>query len=123
MDDLAQPVRSAFTSNGCEIGALLARPNICATQMTGQMARFYKLPMRASGVCAAMPDGQSMWKLRQPVVCSPIRDPSGLPCGWLARRGGRGPEKFIMDCEMFSSRGIWSLQHLRPPRMILRLRR
>ena len=34
-----------------------------ATQMTGQMARLYGLPMRASGVCAAnVPDGQAMWE-------------------------------------------------------------
>src|SRR6056297_1732318 len=34
-----------------------------ATQMTGQMARFYGLPMRSSGVCAAnVPDGQAMWE-------------------------------------------------------------
>jgi trimethylamine---corrinoid protein Co-methyltransferase len=36
---------------------------IRATQMTGQMARFYKLPLRSSGVCAAnVPDGQAMWE-------------------------------------------------------------
>jgi trimethylamine--corrinoid protein Co-methyltransferase len=34
-----------------------------ATQMTGQMARFYGLPLRSSGVCAAnVPDGQAMWE-------------------------------------------------------------
>ena len=34
-----------------------------ATQMTGQLARFYGLPLRASGVCAAnVPDGQAMWE-------------------------------------------------------------
>ncbi|NNL35108.1 MAG: trimethylamine methyltransferase family protein, partial [Silicimonas sp.] len=36
---------------------------IRATQMTGQMARFYGLPVRSSGVCAAnVPDGQAMWE-------------------------------------------------------------
>ena len=34
-----------------------------ATQMTGQMGRFYGLPIRSSGVCAAnIPDGQAMWE-------------------------------------------------------------
>jgi len=34
-----------------------------ATQMTGQMARFYGLPLRASGSCAAnVPDGQAIWE-------------------------------------------------------------
>ena len=34
-----------------------------ATQMTGQMARFYGLPLRSSGVCASnVPDGQAMWE-------------------------------------------------------------
>ncbi|MEO0677847.1 MAG: trimethylamine methyltransferase family protein, partial [Pseudomonadota bacterium] len=34
-----------------------------ATQMTGQMGRFYGLPIRSSGVCAAnVPDGQAMWE-------------------------------------------------------------
>ena len=34
-----------------------------ATQMTGQMARFYGLPLRSSGTCAAnVPDGQAMWE-------------------------------------------------------------
>jgi trimethylamine--corrinoid protein Co-methyltransferase len=36
---------------------------IRATQMTGQLARFYDLPMRSSGVCAAnVPDGQAIWE-------------------------------------------------------------
>merc|ERR1711969_199664 len=34
-----------------------------ATQITGQMCRFYGLPMRSSGACAAnVPDGQAMWE-------------------------------------------------------------
>ncbi|MEO1539650.1 MAG: trimethylamine methyltransferase family protein, partial [Pseudomonadota bacterium] len=34
-----------------------------ATQITGQMARFYGLPLRASNACAAnAPDGQAMWE-------------------------------------------------------------
>jgi len=34
-----------------------------ATQITGQMARYYNIPLRSSGVCAAnVPDGQAMWE-------------------------------------------------------------
>jgi hypothetical protein len=63
----AAPWRSArFTSNvDMKSGApAFGTPEYMrATQMTGQMARFYGLPMRASGVCAAnVPDGQAMWE-------------------------------------------------------------
>ena len=34
-----------------------------ATQITGQMARYYNLPLRSSNACAAnAPDGQAMWE-------------------------------------------------------------
>ena len=36
---------------------------IRATQITGQMARYYNLPLRSSNACAAnAPDGQAMWE-------------------------------------------------------------
>ena len=45
-----------------------------ATQITGQMARFYGLPMRASGVCVAnVPDGQSIWgDIKLALVSNPV---------------------------------------------------
>ena len=74
-----------------------------ATQMTGQMARFYNLPMRASGVCAAnVPDGQSMWETSNS-VWSAVQSGTNLvyhAAGWLEGGLIASPEKFIMDCEI-----------------------
>ena len=74
-----------------------------ATQVTGQMARFYKLPMRASGVCAAnVPDGQSIWETSNS-LWSAIQSGTNIvyhAAGWLEGGLIASPEKFIMDCEM-----------------------
>jgi len=74
-----------------------------ATQMTGQMARFYGLPMRASGVCAAnVPDGQSIWETSNS-LWSAVQSGANLvyhAAGWLEGGLIACPEKFIMDCEM-----------------------
>ncbi len=74
-----------------------------ATQMTGQMARFYGLPLRSSGVCASnVPDGQSMWETSNSLWAA-VQSGSnrvyhaagGLEGGLIA-----SPEKFVMDCEV-----------------------
>ncbi len=74
-----------------------------ATQMTGQMARFYGLPMRASGVCAAnIPDGQAMWETSNS-LWSAVQSGTNVvyhAAGWLEGGLIASPEKFIMDCEM-----------------------
>jgi trimethylamine--corrinoid protein Co-methyltransferase len=74
-----------------------------ATQMTGQMARFYKLPMRASGVCAAnVPDGQAMWETSNS-LWSALQSGANMvyhAAGWLEGGLIACPEKFIMDCEI-----------------------
>ncbi|WP_204115844.1 trimethylamine methyltransferase family protein [Shimia biformata] len=74
-----------------------------ATQMTGQMARFYKLPMRASGVCAAnVPDGQAMWETSNS-LWSAVQSGTNMvyhAAGWLEGGLIASPEKFIMDCEV-----------------------
>ncbi len=74
-----------------------------ATQMTGQMARFYKLPMRASGVCAAnVPDGQAMWETSNS-LWSAVQSGTNIvyhAAGWLEGGLIASPEKFIMDCEV-----------------------
>ena len=59
-----------------------------ATQMTGQMARFYGLPLRASNACASnAPDGQAMWEsLMSSLVGGAVGGESGLPCRRMARR-------------------------------------
>lgn len=74
-----------------------------ATQMTGQMARFYKLPMRSSGVCAAnVPDGQAMWETSNSLWAA-VQSRTNVvyhAAGWLEGGLIASPEKFIMDCEV-----------------------
>nr|MDJ0639746.1 trimethylamine methyltransferase family protein [Paracoccaceae bacterium] len=74
-----------------------------ATQMTGQMARFYGLPMRASGVCAAnVPDGQAMWETCHS-LWSAVQSGTNMvyhAAGWLEGGLIACPEKFVMDCEV-----------------------
>ena len=74
-----------------------------ATQMTGQMARFYKLPLRSSGVCAAnVPDGQAMWETEHSLWAA-VQSGTNMvyhAAGWLEGGLIASPEKFIMDCEV-----------------------
>ncbi|MGV6849240.1 MAG: trimethylamine methyltransferase family protein [Marinibacterium sp.] len=74
-----------------------------ATQITGQMARFYGLPMRSSGSCAAnVPDGQAMWETSQSLWAA-VQSGTHMvyhAAGWLEGGLVASPEKFIMDCEV-----------------------
>ena len=74
-----------------------------ATQITGQMARFYGIPMRASGVCTAnVPDGQSIWETSNS-LWSAVQSGTHVvyhAAGWLEGGLIACPEKFIMDCEI-----------------------
>lgn len=74
-----------------------------ATQMTGQMARHYGLPMRSSGVCAAnVPDGQAMWETSNSLWAA-VQSGTNMvyhAAGWLEGGLIASPEKFIMDCEV-----------------------
>ncbi|MDU9003389.1 trimethylamine methyltransferase family protein [Sedimentitalea todarodis] len=74
-----------------------------ATQMTGQLARFYGLPIRSSGVCAAnVPDGQAMWETSNSLWAA-VQSGSNMvyhAAGWLEGGLIASPEKFIMDCEI-----------------------
>ncbi len=74
-----------------------------ATQMTGQLARFYGLPLRASGVCTSnVPDGQAMWETSNS-LWSAVQSRSNFvyhAAGWLEGGLIASPEKFIMDCEV-----------------------
>jgi len=74
-----------------------------ATQITGQMARFYGIPLRASGVCTAnIPDGQSIWETSNS-LWSAVQSGANVvyhAAGWLEGGLIASPEKFIMDCEM-----------------------
>lgn len=74
-----------------------------ATQMTGQLARKYGLPLRSSGVCAAnVPDGQSMWETSNSLWAA-VQSGTHMvyhAAGWLEGGLIASPEKFIMDCEV-----------------------
>ncbi|MBM2577896.1 trimethylamine methyltransferase family protein [Jannaschia sp. Os4] len=74
-----------------------------ATQMTGQMARFYGLPVRSSGVCAAnVPDGQAMWETGHSLWAA-VQSGTNVvyhAAGWLEGGLIASPEKFVMDCEV-----------------------
>ncbi len=74
-----------------------------ATQMTGQLARFYGLPLRSSGVCAAnVPDGQAMWETSNSLWAA-VQSGTNVvyhAAGWLEGGLIASPEKFIMDCEV-----------------------
>ena len=74
-----------------------------STQMTGQMARYYGLPMRSSGVCAAnVPDGQAMWETSNSLWAA-VQSGTNMvyhAAGWLEGGLIASPEKFIMDCEI-----------------------
>ncbi len=74
-----------------------------ATQMTGQLARFYKLPMRSSGVCAAnVPDAQAMWETSNSLWAAVTSGTNMVyhAAGWLEGGLIASPEKFVMDCEV-----------------------
>lgn len=74
-----------------------------ATQMAGQLVRFYKLPLRSSGVCASnVPDGQSMWETSNSLWAA-VQSRSNIvyhAAGWLEGGLIASPEKFVMDCEV-----------------------
>lgn len=74
-----------------------------ATQITGQMARFYGLPLRSSGVCAAnIPDGQAMWETSNSLWAA-VQSGTHMvyhAAGWLEGGLIASPEKFVMDCEV-----------------------
>jgi trimethylamine--corrinoid protein Co-methyltransferase len=74
-----------------------------ATQMTGQMARFYGLPLRASNACASnAPDGQAMWESLMSLWAA-VQAGVNLvyhAAGWLEGGLIASYEKFVMDCEV-----------------------
>ncbi|PIV72650.1 MAG: methyltransferase [Rhodobacteraceae bacterium CG17_big_fil_post_rev_8_21_14_2_50_65_11] len=117
-EGLAAIVLLQYISPGCPVGIGTFTSNVDmksgapafgtpeymrATQMTGQMARFYGLPLRASGVCAAnVPDGQAMWETSNS-LWSAVQSGTNMvyhAAGWLEGGLIASPEKFIMDCEV-----------------------
>ncbi len=76
---------------------------IRATQITGQMARFYGLPLRASNACAAnAPDGQAMWESLNSLWSAATGGVNVVyhAAGWLEGGLIASYEKFVMDCEV-----------------------
>ena len=77
-----------------------------ATQMTGQLVRFYNLPLRSSGACAAnVPDGQSMWETSNSLWAA-VQSRTNMvyhAAGWLEGGLIASPEKFVMDCEVLQT--------------------
>lgn len=75
---------------------------IRATQISGQMARFYGLPLRASNACAAnCPDAQAAWESAFS-LSSCVSSGTNMvyhAAGWLEGGLCASYEKFIMDCE------------------------
>jgi trimethylamine--corrinoid protein Co-methyltransferase len=74
-----------------------------ATQMTGQMARHYGLPLRASNACAAVtPDAQAMWESCNSLWSAVSAGVNMVyhAAGWLEGGLIASYEKFVMDCEV-----------------------
>ncbi len=73
-----------------------------ATQISGQMARFYGLPLRASNACAAnTPDAQAAWESAFSLWAAVSSRVNMVyhAAGWLEGGLCASYEKFVMDCE------------------------
>jgi trimethylamine--corrinoid protein Co-methyltransferase len=73
-----------------------------ATQMAGQMARFYGLPLRATNACAAnTPDAQAAWESAFSLWACLSSGTNMIyhGAGWLEGGLCASLEKFVMDCE------------------------
>jgi trimethylamine--corrinoid protein Co-methyltransferase len=75
---------------------------IRASQISGQMARFYGLPLRASNACAAnFPDAQAAWESAFSLWACVSSGTNIVyhAAGWMEGGLCASYEKFIMDCE------------------------
>jgi len=83
-----------------------------ATQVTGQMARFYGLPLRSTNACAAnVPDAQAAWESMFSLWAA-ITSGTNIvyhAAGWLEGGLCASYEKFIMDCDMVQQ-FIWYMR-------------
>jgi trimethylamine--corrinoid protein Co-methyltransferase len=73
-----------------------------ATQISGQMARYYGLPLRASNACAAnAPDAQAAWESAFSLWACVTSKTNIVyhAAGWLEGGLTASYEKFVMDCE------------------------
>ncbi len=72
------------------------------TQMTGQMARYYNLPLRASNTCVSnAPDNQATWESSHSLFAAMTSGVNMVyhAAGWLEGGLCASYEKFVMDCE------------------------
>jgi len=98
-------VMGAFTSNvDMRSGApAFGTPEMMrAIQMSGQMARFYGLPLRATNACAAnCPDAQAAWESAFSLWACVSSHVNMVyhAAGWLEGGLCASYEKFVMDCE------------------------
>ena len=99
-------VYGAFTSNvDMKSGApAFGTPEyIRAMQISGQLARFYQFPLRASNTNASnAPDGQAVWESAFSLQGA-LSGHANLiyhAAGWLEGGLSASPEKLVMDCEM-----------------------
>jgi trimethylamine--corrinoid protein Co-methyltransferase len=73
-----------------------------ATQISGQMARFYGLPLRASNACASnAPDAQAAWESAFSLWACVTAKANVVyhSAGWLEGGLIASYEKFVIDCE------------------------
>ncbi len=109
-------VYGSFTSNvdmGSGAPAFGTPEYLRATQMSGQMARFYGLPLRASNACAAnCPDAQAAWESAFSLwACVSARvNLVYHAAGWLEGGLCASYEKLVMDCETLQQ----VIHYLRP---------
>ena len=102
----APVVYGAFTSNvDMKSGApAFGTPEyVRAMQMSGQMARHYGLPLRASNANAAnAPDAQAIWESAFSLQgsCSGGASMIYHSAGWMEGGLSASFEKFVIDCEM-----------------------
>ena len=73
------------------------------TQMTGQMARFYGLPLRSSNACVSnAPDTQAVWESANSLFAAMSSGTNLVyhAAGWLEGGLCASYEKLVMDCEL-----------------------
>lgn len=83
-----------------------------ATQVTGQMARFYGLPLRSSNACAAnTPDAQAAWESIFSLWAAVSSGTNVVyhAAGWLEGGLCASYEKFVMDCDTLQQL-IWYMK-------------
>jgi len=110
----APVVYGAFTSNvDMHTGApAFGTPEyVRAAQMSGQMARYYRLPLRSSNANAAnYPDGQAIWESSNSLFGATSAHANVIfhAAGWLEGGLTASFEKFVIDCELLQQ---WTYYH------------